>query len=342
MKKIVNIFVIMILFLLPFMVNAKDNVEITQVKLHSKTTTAEVGTSTFDGLTVDFDVKFSQKDDEVVYKILIKNNENKSYELEKGELANSSKHIKYVLDYDGGDVIKAKSTKEATVSIKYYKLVDDSEMVNGRFVDTNKVAINLRNSSNPQTSSTGIVLVVIMLLLLGSFVLYKSTPKTKLVTIMVLALLVPVGVLAASKLQIVINAKVEIVALKEFCIIDDQLNTNNYKYAEGMTFDSYCNSELANIPNICTYSNGKNTSGNLAFTLKHMSNNIISCLKAPKSAATKKVAGALPDDYCFTEYQSEYTSVNRQSDKLTDKSKGCYYFEPVNFQPTPTPEVNLQ
>ena len=313
MKKIIKYLVIMIMFMLPFMVNAKENVEITQVKLYSKTTTSEVGTSTFDGLTVNFDVKFTQADDEVVYKLTIKNKDNKDYELEKGEMANSSKHIKYTIDYSGSSIIKANSTKEATVSIKYFNLVNDNEFVNVRFVDTNKVVINLRNETNPQTSTTGLILVILMLLLLGSFVLYKTTPRTKLVSVMVLALLLPLGVLAASKLQIIINAKIEIINDTKFCILDNTFNETYYKYTPGMTVETYCQS--SNTSDIC-----KATA-----TKYFLGKNIISCYKSSeeKSGVTSSRTAKAQNTTCYDQYPNEISDV-QLTDQIKDKSQGCY------------------
>lgn len=330
MKRFLKGMLLSLILMFPLMVSAKDNVAITSVKLQSKTDTAEVGEATFNGLTVNFNVSFSQKDDNVVYLVNIKNNDNKDYEIDKGVLANTSKNIKYTLDYTGSGIIKANSSKQVKITIDYYNLVDDNQFVNGRFVDDNKMTINLRNNENPKTSSTVIVLLAVLALLLGTMVFLKVTPKAKLTMLIALSLL-PIATVAATRITITINSKVEIVQFKDFCIIDQATNAvTNYKYIPGMTLKEYCNSKYANISNVCSKTENRNSLEQSTLNYSFFANELVTCLTTssqdedlPSVKSTEPKKGAAINS-CYSQYSNKISEVDINNEKIKDKSLGCY------------------
>ena len=94
MKKLINYLFVSILVLLPFCVSAKGNVKIIDVKMLDKTDyTEEVSKATYDGLNINFNVKFNQEKDNIRYQITIKNEDNEDYELTNTNDFSASKYI---------------------------------------------------------------------------------------------------------------------------------------------------------------------------------------------------------------------------------------------------------
>ncbi len=343
MKKLIKLFVITI-FLLPIIVNAKPNVEITKVVLGSRSENTEiVKNATFDGLNVKFDVKFAEVGDNIVYKVTIKNNDNRSYQLQQGKVFNDSDYITYTTKFEGGTVINAKSTKQATITIKYANEVPADKFVNGKFEEADNMVISLSDSEirNPQTSTTGIVIALVLLLLvIGTVIVIKGHTKAKLLTVMALFLSVPFATLAISKVTITINSKVQIVNSAEYCIINTAIGEEQtFEFTRGISLTDYClNSGRGGSSSFCEVINHE-ASGSAnddvessgSSPIHFMGRKLITCYSQESSghlSGPKEPVNGPDDDPC-QEFADEYEDVS-VSNKIMDKSKGCYVYEPLD------------
>ena len=327
MKKLMRLLVITVFLLLPVMVNAKPNVEITKVVLGPRSETTEiVKNATFDGLNVNFNVKFSEVGDYVIYKVTIKNNDNVAYQLEQGKVFKGSKYVSYETKYDGGNIIKAKSSKQATILISYEHEVPADKYVDGKFEEADNMSISLGDSSgsNPQTSTTGaIILLILLLLTTGTVIVVKGNTKAKLLTVMVLSLSIPFTALAISKVTITINSKVQIVkgeggtSKQEFCIVDPETaRETNYEFTYGQKISEFCN-ESANSSNALCKSAATNFIGmSLLNCYKQESPN------TPRAIIPKANGETVDDDPC-AQYIDDYFDVN-SNDIIQSKEDGCY------------------
>ena len=72
MKKIMNLLVLLIIFLLPIICNAKEDVEIKSITIDSKTEKVEqLEEPSIDDLNVKVQAKFKNVEDSIKYKIVL-------------------------------------------------------------------------------------------------------------------------------------------------------------------------------------------------------------------------------------------------------------------------------
>ena len=214
MKKIKYLlFGVLLTFLLIPNVYAKDNVEIKSITLDTKSDNTIIKTEpTFNGLVMNFDLSFKQKDDFVKYKVVVKNDTNIDYKIASDTSFNKSDHITYT--YDVENVLKPKGEAVVYVTITYSNEVDPSELVNGMYKEENKAVIQLLNKDgnvvNPNTGINYIIIISILLTLIIITILLKKHKKSVLLPIIIAVLLIPTLVYAIETLKLTINVKVEI------------------------------------------------------------------------------------------------------------------------------------
>ena len=319
---------LLLLLLLPVMVNAKENVEITNIELTHQSDYAEiVNDATAEGLKINFDIKFSKEKDSVEYKITIKNNDSKDYELQEGKTFDKNEYITYEVKYSGDNKIKANSTKEATIIITYAHEVPVEKLVNGKYEYKNQMSIDLSNNvENPKTTAKILIIALItVLLVVGTIIVLSGSTKAKLLTILVVAL-IPITTLAISKITITVDSKVVIEREGEFCYntYDPQTEkpVNKYfKFLPGMSWQEYLESDYnQNYFSIDTDSNPLLTATitykipNHFYTLDYYE-----CLsKNPVQRRTTQDRYDLKCDETGNDY-----NIGPDS-KIQLKSKGCY------------------
>lgn len=337
MKKIINYLLVSILVLLPFCVNAKESVKITEVKMLDKTDYTDViSEATYEGLNINFNVKFNQEKDNIRYQVTIKNEDSEDYELTESNAFKESKYIDYKVEYSGGNVVKANSTKTAIITITYAHKVPQDKYVNGRYEEPNKFSISLSNNkvNNPKTSSKLLILGLILgLLIVGSIIVIKGNTKTKLISILIGLLVLPITTLALTKITITVNSKVIIEREAEFCVSAydedaDQIVQENLKFEPGMSWYEYLNSDLNTKFGLLTDNAGSETLTTTRYSAPYMfaSYEYITCQKnIPNIKGTKK----LKEDPC-----SEYFHESLGPDAVVKpKSVGCYLTEIESSSP---------
>ena len=100
MKKLGRILLILVLCFIPTFVYAENEVKITSIELVEKTVETEiVEDATFDGLTINVNLKMKEVGDYAKYKVTIKNETDQDYELAPQESAEDA-YIKYKYIYE--------------------------------------------------------------------------------------------------------------------------------------------------------------------------------------------------------------------------------------------------
>ena len=212
MKRIKYIvsFLFAFLMFVPFVFGA-ENVVIKSVKLEDKSPAAEeLHEATFNGLNVNFDVKFVEVDDYVKYKIVLKNNSKKEYDVELSDLTNE--HMEYKYDVGKNVTIKANSELTINLTITYKTAVTPEELQDGAYVENKEFTISLSGEDNPKTGDINIAIIILLLIIVFGFLYYKVDSKqTKLSFVILLGIvLIPLTIYAAEKLTVKINSKVTI------------------------------------------------------------------------------------------------------------------------------------
>ena len=204
---------VFIMFLSTINVNASDNVKIKSIDLVDKSVnTTEVSNATFNGLTMNFDLKFMSVDDYAKYKVIVENNESKDYKILVDSNFSNSKYITY--DYEKTDNLKANSDNEFYVTVSYKNEVGDSDFSDGKYTEKNSAVLKLDDGSisNPVTSNNE-VMIIIGLILMSSilFALFKNNKnKSFNFIILFIVLLLPLFVKAIDSLKITVNSNVVI------------------------------------------------------------------------------------------------------------------------------------
>ncbi len=207
------IFALILSILLIPNVFAKDSVEIKSITLDTKSDNTIIKSEpTFNGLVMNFDVSFKQKNDFVKYKVVVKNDSNIDYKIANDTSFNKSDHITYT--YDVENILKPKGEAVVYVTITYSSEVDPSELVDGMYKEENKAVIQLLNKDgnvvNPNTGINYIIIISILLTLIIISILIKKHKKSVFIPVIIALLLIPTLVYAIETLKLTINVKVEI------------------------------------------------------------------------------------------------------------------------------------
>ena len=114
MKKI--LFSILVLLLIPYVVNAEEcdtsKVYIDSIGIENITgNVEELEGATSQDKKANLNLRMSTKDDEILYKLVLKNDSSEDYEINKNSININSEYIDYSLESDNDNIIKANSTK---------------------------------------------------------------------------------------------------------------------------------------------------------------------------------------------------------------------------------------
>ncbi len=225
MKRIKYLLFIITAFLFPVLVNAAGSVDVINVVEQTKQgDVAVVGDPTFSGLKIDYNLAFNTVGDSITYKATLKNNDKEDYKIENGAAFSKSGYIEYNFNYsDNSNIIKANSTKDIIVTIKYAKAVPESQLTNGEYTETNNMKIILVNNNNvvnPKTSTAYILLIIITVIaLVGlSIFLYRKNKKVGTL-VLVISLLLPITAYALKTVTVEVNTKIIIEKDPKFCVI---------------------------------------------------------------------------------------------------------------------------
>ena len=252
MKKILNFLLATILFI-PIMVNAAEcdtsKVYIDSISIDTNNKVEEIEEATAKDKKVNLNLRMAKQNDEILYKVVLKNDSSEDYEINKNSIVLNSDYIEYSLESDNDNIIKANSSRTIYLRVQYKTPVDPSKFVNGVYQDSITMKVNLRTDDTPANPNTGVSYIIvfsIILLLSGvALIIYK---KKKISTLMILVgiLLLPIGVNALCTCEIVVDSKVIIKTEDKFhltyldCYGPDSFTFN---YRIGMSLSEFTESK---------------------------------------------------------------------------------------------------
>ncbi len=221
-KKIKILLVFFLSFIFIPNVFAEENVSIESVMLDSKSENTEItNEATYEGLSINFDIKFNEVNDYAKYKIVINNQSDEDYEITEDSNFNNSEYIRYEYSYENNNKKVLKNSKTTLfITIKYNEEVPEESFHNGSFIKTNNIVIDLGNETidvpntiiNPKTGDSLFIIILVFIITVGiSLILYKTNKKKQFLSIFIIIIaLLPVSIHAIKKLQIKIESKIEI------------------------------------------------------------------------------------------------------------------------------------
>ena len=231
MKKMKMLMIlIMSVFFLPFMVSAEGaNVSIEKISLDEEATTNEnlvITEPVVNGLSIDFGLSFSEVGDKVVYKVDFVNKDSEDYELKFPAAGDG--YVTYQYEFsDHSNVLKANSSKSLMITIEYKKEVPDNLLRDGKYTENNQINLALLNNEaktvNPKTGQSLLFVVLIAVILIGSaIVVFKNHKSSKTLALLLAVglMILPLSIYALKQLNVTINSHVEIVKVKEFCVLN--------------------------------------------------------------------------------------------------------------------------
>ena len=336
MYKKVKLLLLSIIFLVPFMVFAESKVENTDhsgdvyiasselIKLSDGV--EEIEKPTLKDLNVKFNVQFSEVNQSIEYKLIIKNISNKDYNITTDNSFNKSDYITYNFKYDdGSDIIKANSEEEMLVTIAYTKEVPDNKLSDGKFIEDNDMSLNLSNEiTNPSTifQRYGVnILLILITCIVAIYFLKTKNIKNSLKVLLLGLMLIPLTARSLDSIKVTIDSHVEVEKTSEFCyytridegIVNGTEHYGNdyvqalYKYRKGMTWEEYLNSDYNKITDSTTISYYKQLNAkdymNKQLNVKDYMNKLNKYIESCKNASE--------DRHC-----PPYTSINYENMKL--------------------------
>ena len=378
MYKKVKLLLLSIIFLVPFMVFAESKVENTDhsgdvyiasselIKLSDGV--EEVEKPTLKDLNVKFNIRFSEVNQSIEYKLIIKNISNKDYNISTDNSFNKSDYITYNFKYDdGSDIIKANSEEEMLVTIVYTKEVPDDKLTDGKFTEDNAMSLNLSDEiTNPSTilQRYGVnILLIIITCVVAFYFLKTKNIKNSLKVLLLGLMLIPLTARSLDSIKVTIDSHVEVEKSSEFCYytyIDEGIVNGTetseihpevqasevqallrypgvqalYKYRKGMTWSEYLNSDYNKITDSTTISYYKQLN---AKDYMNKQLNVKDYIKKWSEEETKRLEScknASEDTYC-----APYTSINYENMKLLFAEHDYYIDNGVlnlsGFRPLP-------
>ena len=246
MKRLILLILILIMFL-PIYVNAEtcdtDKISISSISLKEKSDNVEeLNEATANGNNIILNLSMSEVGDNIKYKIAVKNDSNKDYELDKNSFNISSNYIEYILESDdNSNIVKANSSKTVYLKVEYKNQVPEDSFESGTYNDNKTMTVNLLTGDisapdtlkNPETGVQSYILITsILLLISGSLciLLKKRSSARFMILIIGTTIIVPLSVSALCKIEIAIDSKVSIVDINYVSTMYGVYSSENQLY----------------------------------------------------------------------------------------------------------------
>ena len=347
MKKLGRILLILVLCFIPTFVYAENEVKITSIELVEKTVETEiVEDATFDGLTINVNLKMKEVGDYAKYKVTIKNETDQDYELAPQESAEDA-YIKYKYIYESEKKVIEKNTEAIVyVVVEYAKQVEDANFRGGVYQDNKVISINLSSKeenqlSNPKTGMKMLVFIIILLSLIAVlFLTNKWNKSSKVALMLAITLLLPATIYAVEQLNMTINSKIEIEEENELCYIygleakfDSEGTESPTKFYEA-EYETYKNGHTFRDRQLSHWNQLKDELSNEDYEyniseewvdtylegLSFISASDLECLDNPVEKGCGSNLGELKA------YMEEHAEAVEKNSKIKSKTKGCYAF----------------
>ena len=263
MKKLILPIILFVVFI-PFCVNAEtcdtDKISISSITVEEKSDNVEeIDEASASGKNINLNLSMSEVGDNINYKIIVKNDSNEDYELDKNSFNISSDYIEYTIESDdNSNIVKANSSKTVYLKVEYKTEVPDEVFESGAYNDNKTIAINLSTNSsvdniiNPNTRVQSYIIIFILILII-SVTLYVILRKKKYAQFMILivgiAIIIPLSVFALCKCDITVNSNVKITKIQQFkirIVNCSQWINDSFEFEYGMTLNDWVNSNYVN------------------------------------------------------------------------------------------------
>ena len=256
MKKAISLLVILTLLILPFMVKAEDiceddKISITSIEVETiPNSIEEVTPGTVEGKTINLNLSMSEEGDYIQYKLLVKNDSNQDYELSSNSITSDSDYVEYSIETeDGSNVIEAKSSKNALLTVRYANQVPSNVFENGTYnnVQSLKVEFTSENTINvPDTlKNKSIILLFIIVIVLVELIVYSVIKKKnckKIMMLLIAALItIPICTYAVCVCKVDINSSISFI---DNCY--DNVCVNDNAYTQLSKTVDYCTDNYIN------------------------------------------------------------------------------------------------
>lgn len=264
MKKFI-IPILLLLMFIPIYVSAEtcDNnrISISSITIKEKTNVEEITEATANEKNLNLNLFMSNVGDSITYKIVVKNDSNKDYELDKNSFNIRSEYIDYVLESnDNSNIIKKNSSKVIYLKVEYKNEVPEDKFESGTFNDNKSMIVTLSTGDtvlgtlkNPNTGNSLLFLSLLLIVSGVSFIIFRKMKRTKFMFLIVgIAVTLPISVYALCKITITIDSNITISKVKPNpCTFDGELvqgaeyinGQYTYRYMQEGTWDSWQNIE---------------------------------------------------------------------------------------------------
>ncbi|MBQ3306810.1 MAG: BspA family leucine-rich repeat surface protein [Bacilli bacterium] len=207
MKKIILFF---ILFFMPFVVFAKEDVTIKDLVLKKTTGYTEVlNDAEIINNKIVLDLKMYEVEDSVEYQFMVENNTTKDYQLDSSNLINSNNTVEYqIISEDKSSLVEKNSSKKFKLIVTYKNEVDKTLFKAGKYDSSSKLIYELKKHHliNPETGSFFVTILFIILFVSIGFIKLKNS-KNK--TYLLLSLfLIPFSVFALEEYVIELESNI--------------------------------------------------------------------------------------------------------------------------------------
>ena len=242
---------LLVLFLFPFMVLAKDTCDSNDIVIQSITLEKSTGhieelnEASIDNQKINLGLKMDVVGDSAEYKVVVKNNADEDYYFDERALNIDMDSVNYEVSFDDNtSLIKAGEEKVIYLKVSYKEQMDATNFDNGLYDGTQVMKLNVMTLENPFTGRF-LGLLILMSLLFGFFVLYRDKKKTAYLLLLI-SFTIPFSVKAVCRHSLEVNTNFVIDARnaiflpgKEFNIKVKQLvgddtttSTNGYNFRD--------------------------------------------------------------------------------------------------------------
>ena len=215
--------ILLFMMFIPFVVNAEtcdtDKISISSIAIDNKSDKVEeLDEATASGRSLNLNLSMSEVGDYIKYKIIVKNDSKKDYELDKISLNLNSDYINYSFETEGNsNILKGNSSKNVTLKVEYKKEVPNNKFEGDSYNDNNTMKVQLFSGEkvlkNPNTGVKSYILIMFILLLISGsiYVLLKKKSYSKFMILIIgTTIIIPISVFALCKCDITVNSKVKI------------------------------------------------------------------------------------------------------------------------------------
>lgn len=238
---------LLLLLFIPFMVKAKDGLTVENLEYVEKSELAEViEDATFQDLSISINLRFHNLNDYVKYKITIKNDTDKDYDLDSEEKLTDYIKMKFEGLEKSDKILKANSTKSFYLIIYYAVPVPKEEFKEGStlvYEETKTIDFSPKEV-NPNTYTLPVIVISILVVSgLTFFISKKKTIKATMVVLIIATMFLPLRPTALEKITLDVNSKVEIKHPSFY--FKTNLSDNEkieYLFEEGMTWHEFLES----------------------------------------------------------------------------------------------------